>query len=83
MGFKSPACCPAITFLFIRNKIAEALDEINCDSVRNGGEVPERSGDQRSSHGDNTVSRRTEIAYKAEGEDEVAQHAEVQGCTPR
>ena len=82
MGFKSPACCSAITFLFIRNKIAEALDEINCDSVRNGGEVPERSGDQRSSHGDNTVSRRTEIAYKAEGEDEVAQHAEVQGCTP-
>ena len=29
-----------------------------------------------------TVSRRTEIAYKAEGVDEVAQHAEVQGCTP-
>ena len=38
MGLKSPARCPVIKFLFIRNKIAEALDEINCDSARNGGE---------------------------------------------
>lgn len=28
----------------------------------------------------NIVSRRTEIAYKAEEADEVAQHAKVQGC---
>lgn len=28
----------------------------------------------------NSVSRRTEIAYKAEERDEVAQHAKVQGC---
>ena len=29
----------------------------------------------------NIVSRRTETTYKAEEADEVAQHAEVQGCT--
>ena len=38
MGLKSPARSPAIRFLFIRNTIAKALDEINCGSARNGGE---------------------------------------------
>ena len=46
MGLKSPARCPAVVVPFIRETVAKALDEINCDSARNGGEVQKRSGSQ-------------------------------------
>jgi len=57
-------------FLSLGTTVAEALDEINCGLARDRGEE----------EGIKTVSRRTEIAYKAEEADEVAQHAKVRGC---